>query len=266
MRILLAVLAIVSLCAFVAPETDAAENATLHVEFTPKQPGQSTTIMIGFKIGATNALVPSPLTNFSVSLPAGMGLGTTTLGEVTCTHTPLEEKGRSGCSANSLMGLGTAVVGVQFGPEIIRQNVEIAVLMAPPVEHRTTLLFYAAATTPVFGEILFEGQLLPASGQFGAKLNTAIPLTPTLPGAADAAVLSMQSSLGPRGVTYHRIVKGRRVAYQPIGMTVPSVCPHRGWPFIATFSFQDGSTVTATSRISCPRSASRHRRHKRQSR
>jgi hypothetical protein len=262
MRLFLAALATLSLGAFVSSRAEAAETATLHVEFTPKRLGESTTIVIGFKVGSTAARVPSPLTNFSVSLPAGMGLGTTTLGEVTCTHAPLEEKGRPGCSGNSLMGLGTAVVGVPFGPDVIRQSVEIAVLMAPPIDHRTTLLFYAQATTPVFGEILFEGQLLPASGPFGAELNTAIPLTPTLPGAADAAVLSMQSTLGPRGVTYHRVVNGKKVSYRPIGMTVPSSCPHYGWPFVARFAFQDGSTVTATSHISCPRSASARKAHK----
>lgn len=263
MRLLLAVLAALLLCGFVASGADATETAKLHVEFTPKRLGESTTIVISFEIASTTASVPSPLTHFNVSLPTGMGLGTTTLGEVTCTHTPLEERGRPGCSGNSLMGLGTAVVGVPFGPEVVRQNVDIAVLMAPPIEHRTTLLFYAAATTPITGEILFEGQLLPDTGQFGAELNTTIPLTATVPGAADVAVLSMQASIGPRGVTYHRIVSGKRAAYQPIGMTVPSVCPHHGWPFIATFSFQDGTSVTATSRISCPRSASRHKHRSR---
>jgi hypothetical protein len=260
-RHLLIVIAVLALSAF-APGADAAETAKLHVAFTPKRLGQSTTIVFDFKIGSTTSSVPSPLTNFSLSLPTGMGLGTTTLGEVTCTHAPLEENGRAGCSGNSLMGLGTAVVGVPFGPEVVLQNVEVAVLMAPPIEHHTTLLFDAVATSPISGEILFEGELLPDSGQFGARLNTAIPLTPTVPGAADAAVFSLQSTIGPRGVTYHRVVNGKRVAYQPIGMTVPAICPHNGWPFVAVFSFQDGTTVSATSRIACPRSASDHKPRK----
>lgn len=260
MRRLLTALATLSLCVFVAPTAQAAETVKLKVAFSPNHLGASTTILIGFKIHSTTSALPSPLTSFNLGLPRGMGLGITTLGEVTCVRPGLEAQGLPGCSGNSLMGLGEAVADVEFGSDIIEERAEITLLMGPAIEHHTTLLFFAAAHSPVLDEEIFQGELLPGTGPNSAQLSTAIPIMETVPEGPDVAIMEMHSSLGPRGVTYHRLVNGKPTTYTPIGMTVPNACPRGGWLFAATFTFKDGSSVIAKSRVDCPHRAA-HTRH-----
>lgn len=173
-----------------ASPADAAPAIKLNVGFSPDKPGLSTTVSVGFTIQTQAGVVPPPLTEVEFQLPAGMGLGTTNLGERICTVSVLELRGVSGCPSNSYMGLGEALVEVPFGPEIVHESVNLAVLMAPAIEEHTTVLFLAYGVSPVAAEIIFHGELLDATGPYGAVLHALIPLTPTLPGAPDTNPLS----------------------------------------------------------------------------
>ncbi len=245
-----------------ASPVDAAPAVKLKVGFSPDKPGSSTTVSVGFTIQTQAGVVPPPLTEVEFQLPAGMGLGTTDLGERICTATVLELQGVSGCPSNSYMGLGEALVEVPFGPEILHESVKLAILMAPAIEEHTTVLFLAYGVTPVAAEIIFHGELLDATGPYGAVLHALIPLTPTLPGAPDAAVVRMRSTLGPKGVTYYKTSKGERIPFHPSGMVIPKMCPPGGYPFAATFTFLDGSTASATSAVPCKAVRSRHGRRR----
>jgi hypothetical protein len=112
----------------------------------------------------------------------------------------------------------------------------------------------------VLDEEIFQGQLLPGTGPNSAELRTAIPIMETVPDGPDVAIVEMHSSLGPRGVRYHRLVNGKPTTYSPIGMTVPNLCPRGGWLFAATFTFQDGVSLIAKSRVGCPHVASHAKR------
>jgi hypothetical protein len=245
-----------ALCLTLVSPAGAAPVIKLKVGFSPDRPGVRTTVTTGFTIQTQEGIVPPPLTGVQFRLPTGMGLGTTDLGERICTASILELQGVSGCPSNSYMGLGKALVEVPFGPEIIHESVSLAILMAPALEEHTTVLFLAYGVSPVAAEIIFHGELLNAGGPYGAELHALIPLTPTLPGAPDAAVVRMRSTLGPEGVTYYKTSKGQRVPFRPSGMVIPKVCPRGGYPFAATFTFLDGSTASATSAVPCktPRS------------
>lgn len=257
-----AFVAVVMLWLVVVGSVVAAPKIKLKVGFSPDKPGASTTVSIGFTIQTQGGIVPPALTEVEFKLPAGMGLGTTDLGERVCTTRILELKGVSGCPANSYMGLGEALVEVPFGPEIISEHVNLAILMAPAREEHTTVLFLAYGLTPVSAEIIFHGELLNADGRYGGELHALIPLTPTLPGAPDAAVVRMTTTLGPKGVTYYKTKKGRRVPYRPSGMVIPRVCPHGGYPFAVTFTFVDGSTASTTTSVPCKTGVARGRRKK----
>jgi hypothetical protein len=237
----------------------AAPVASLKVGFSPNRPGSNTTVSFGFVIKTSANVVPPPLTELEVRIPAGMGLGTTDLGETLCTSNMLETQGVGGCSSNSYMGLGQALVEVPFGPEIIQEHVSLAILMAPAVEEHTTMLFLASGETPVAAEIIFRGQLLNDTGPYGARLDTKIPLTPSVPEAPDAAVVRMQSTLGPQGLTYFKTSKGQRIPFRPKGMVIPARCPHGGYQFAAKFTFQDGDTTSAHNAVPC---TSRHHFHR----
>jgi len=244
-------LAVISvICGCVPACAQASQTVKLNVGFSPNEVGTSTTIIFGFQIGTTSGKVPSPVTDVNLRLPVGVGLGN--LGLATCNPTALEWRGPSGCSPNALMGLGTALVEVQIGPEVIHEPVRILTFLGPPQNGHTALLFYAEGWSPVAATLVFSGVLRPDSGQFGASLNAAIPLTSSVPGAPDAAVVHVQASLGPKYLTYYRHVHGRMVGYRPEGMTIPTTCPRGGFPFAARFTFQDGTTALATSAVPCP--------------
>lgn len=248
------------LCLALACPVSATPTLKLQVGFSPDKPGSSTTVSLGFTIQGEDGLVPSPLTEVQFRLPAGMGLGTTDLGEGICTARLLELEGVSGCPPNSYMGLGEALVEVPFGPEIIQEPVNLAILMAPALEEHTTVLFLAYGLAPVQAEIIFHGELLHAAGPYGAELHALIPITPTLPEAPDAAVVRMRSTLGPEGITYYKTGKGERIPFHPTGMVIPKTCPQHGYPFAATFRFLDGSTASARSTVPCK--SARARRHR----
>jgi hypothetical protein len=95
--------------------------------------------------------------------------------------------------------------------------------------------------------------LLPSgSPEFSSSLNTSVPIVTTWPGGPYVSVTSFSSTIGPRGLTYLRHVRGAYVPFHPKGISVPSRCPVGGFPFLATLSFLDGSSVTARHSVPCP--------------
>jgi hypothetical protein len=241
---------------------DASQRVKLTASFSPDRLGVPTTIRFGFNISSTTGGIPSPMTQVDVALPAGIGLGTTDLGEATCNPAALFAFGPQGCSPNSRMGLGIATVELPVVPEPPELSADITVYMGAPEEHRTTMLIYAETKTPVQGQWVFPTQLLPSNGAYGADLHTVMPLIPTWPGGAPAAIVHMETTLGPRHLTYYTRRHNRLVAYAPEGMAVPEHCPPDGFPFRATYHFDDGSTTSVTTHVPCPRNgASKARRH-----
>lgn len=237
----------------------AAETAKLDVHFAPDILGGNTTILTDFTIGTPNGQIPSPLIDVDLRLPPGVSLGSSTLGLATCTSHQLEVAGLAGCSANAVMGGGTALVEVPLGPVIVPEPVKIAILMGQAMNQHTSLLFYADGRTPVSAQLVFPGLLLEGtSGNFAAELNTEIPLTPSVPGAADAAVVQMNSLLGPKELVYHKSSHGKIVHYRPVGIAIPRVCPAGGFRFAARLTFQDGSKLTTTSVVPCPHHSGGH--------
>ncbi len=82
-----AALAVV-LCVLAATLTPAGAGASqtvhLYASFTPNRPGVSTTITFGFTVSSHDEPAPSPLLGVNLHLPAGIGLGHTTLGTAVC--------------------------------------------------------------------------------------------------------------------------------------------------------------------------------------
>jgi hypothetical protein len=230
----------------------ASETTKLHVKFSPYTLGGNTTIKVSFNIATPSGKVPSPLTDVDLRLPEGVSLGSSTLGLATCSINRLETLGLSGCSPNSIMGVGTATVEVPFGPEIMSEGVTVDILMGQAVNQHTSLLFFANASHPVSGQIVFRGELLEGgSGNFGAELNTAIPLTPSVPDGPDVAVVNLHTNLGPEDLLYSRQSHGRTEHFRPIGIAIPRVCPAGGFRFSAVLTFQDGSTLTTSTSVPC---------------
>jgi hypothetical protein len=246
------VLAALVLAAGVPASASAIAGAQAHLSFDPSRLGASTTITIAFQVGQARQTALSPLTGVELRLPAGVSAGSSGLGVATCTAATLQLQGPSGCSANALMGRGSATVAVPLGARTLVERAAMEIFMAPPVEERTTMLFYATGTNPVISQLVFQGTLLGDSAPFGARLDTTIPPVAGLPDGPDAAVISMRNEIGPKGLEYYKHVDGAVVAYSPEGFDLPRSCPRGGFPFAALFTFADGDKEATTSRTPCP--------------
>jgi hypothetical protein len=233
-------------CACLAGSADAAQSTRLQVSLNPTRPGASTTLAFGFQIEDPEGALPPALTRLDVRLPAGMGVDTS--GLATCTEAKLEH-GPKGCSTGARVGTGSVKVQVPLGNVTRPEIAALTVFNGPRKGGRTTLLFYAAGKLPIATQLIFPGVILP--GPQGESIEASIPLIPTLPNTPDAAIVEMKASLGTRSQTYYRTVGSRRVRFTPKGATLPASCPAGGWPFSATFGFNDGSTAGAAAAVGC---------------
>jgi hypothetical protein len=229
-----------------------AQSARLQVALTPERLGRGTTIEFGLTIAAPAGVVPSPLTGIDLAYPRHFGIATSGLGVATCSLAVLEALGSRGCPANSQMGSGEAMLAVRDGPELVREAAAVSVFMAPVRDGRVALLFYADGTTPLFAQLVFPGLLLPAPAPFGGDVAIKVPIVPSLPEAPDVATLRMRATIGPRGLTYYERVDGRLVGYRPRGIALPRRCPRGGFPFAATLSFADSTSVVSRDVVRCP--------------
>ena len=238
-----------------AAATAAADEPTakLSAALSPERLGRGTTIIFGFTIATVSGQVPSPLTGLDLYYPANLGIGTSGLGLETCSAAVLEHDGPEGCPSQSQMGYGKGLVKVPFGPEVLSETAQTSIFMANIQEGHLGLLFYADGHAPVSAQIVFHGLVLPAPNPFGGDLATTFPLVPTLPGAPNAAVVQLRSTIGPLHLIYYEHTRGKYLPYHPRGIVLPLTCPHGGFHFAASFSFEDGSHTSAHTSVPCPR-------------
>ncbi len=231
---------------------DATPTARLSAALSPEHLGQGTTIIFGFTIATTTGQVPSPLTDLDLYYPANLGIGTSGLGLETCSATVLEIDGPEGCPSQSQMGYGKGVVEIPFGPEILKETAQATIFMEHIHEGHLGLLFYANGHLPVSAPITFSGLVLPAKNPFGGDLAATIPLVPTLPGAPNASLVQLQSTIGPLHLTYYEYTRGKYRPYHPRGIVLPNTCPRGGFHFAASFKFEDGTHTSAHTVVPCP--------------
>ncbi len=231
----------------------ASEQATLNASFTPDRLGASTTIGFSFTVSTIEGLAPPPLTSIDLHMPAGMNYTDTNLGLSVCQPARLLEAGPAGCPANSRLGAGSANVEVPFGDGAGHELPEIEAIMGPSKSGNINVLFYANGKTPVSAQLVFHGEVQPAGGIFGSQLATTVPAIPSVPDGPNVSIISVKATIGPQGLTYYKHVHGKRVAFHPTGIGVPEHCPRGGFPFAASFTFEDGSSTSTTATVPCPK-------------
>ncbi len=241
-------------------QAQAFETAKLEVAFSPYELGRTTTIDLHVTIANGDGGLPSPVTSFDARMPANLELIASTLGLAICQPAALQTAGSSGCSPNARIGVGSAQAEVPVGPEAVEEEASIQVFMGPPVGENVGVLLFGEALSPVFAESVFPGVLILGSGPLGESLNTTLPLIPSLPGAPDVSVTSMQLSMGPDHLTYYKKVHGKTVSFRPEGISLPSVCPRGGFLFASSLAFQDGTSLEVSRRVPCPAGATRRKR------
>jgi hypothetical protein len=249
----LAALATALPCSLVPASARAvSERATLQASFGPDRLGAPTTITFGFHLATSEGAAPPPLTSLDLKLPAGMNYTTTTLGLAICQPAALLAQGLAGCPPNSRLGFGSADVEVPFGTGAGHEIPEVQAVAGPSPNGNLVVLFYANGLYPVSAQLTFSGEVLPASGRFGSQLATNVPLVTSVPGGPDVSIVSVTTTIGPSHLTYYKHVHGRLVPFHPQGVSVPERCPRGGFPFVAEFDFQDGTSTSAATTVPCP--------------
>jgi hypothetical protein len=244
-------------CLSLTATAHAAQTVKLHATLTPERLGQGTTIGFGFQITGPDGLVPSPLTQVSVSYPASLQVALSGLGLASCSTETLENQGPNGCPAESLMGYGNATAEIPFGPNIVHETAHVTLLRAPVAGF--SLTFYAEAAEPVNAQLTFPGQLLEAQPPYGGAIHIDIPPLPSFPAGPDVALVNLNSTIGPQHITYYEHHHGHWTAYHPQGILLPHHCPHEGFPFAATLTFLDGTQTNAETTVPCPSGMSSQR-------
>lgn len=242
----------VLLCILLPATARAVQLVNLSASLTPEHLGRGSTVGFGFQIESPSAQAPSPLTELELRYPRTLGLAVSGLGVATCLPATLEAAGPHGCPVDSFMGFGSAMAEVPFGPTTVREKTAITIIRAPTEAGHLALLMHAAGSNPVIAQLILPTFLLPSSSSLGESLQTKVPLIPSLPGAPDVSIVSLQARLGPQGLIYNERVGAKTVYYRPSGILLPDSCPRGGFRFSASFSFLDGSHANGHATVACP--------------
>jgi hypothetical protein len=236
---LLPVLSIALLMTAAAPAHAAnTESLITSVKLIRQPAGQAWWIglTLGANIGTTDGTKPSPLRKLVFLFPhATINAGAFP----TCTIAKLRARGARGCPRLSRLGGGTSLIDAS--PILNPVHATVTMFNGPRRHGDPTFLFMAQAQE-VPETIYLRGTLTRQHGRFGYKLAMTFPRIPTIGGSPDASVSQFQLQVQAFGRRH-----GRRV---PL-LQAPTSCPSPGWVFGGDFSFFDGQSGSARTKVGC---------------
>jgi hypothetical protein len=212
--------------------------------FTPDRLGAPTGLHLTFRYTGPSRTVPAAVRRVVVHLPEGLGIYPPH-GSRTCSAARLQARGPSGCPAFAKVGAGSAKLGAHLGTLNLSENATLTAWAGPEQDGNPTLDIAGQGLSPLEERVVMSGVLEPDSLPYGMEMIVTIPPVPTLPTEPDASLLNFSLTLG----SIHRS-HGAPGGAELI--RVPRVCPAGGFPFAATFSYVDGTTGSARTRVPCP--------------
>lgn len=238
-------------CAVVAGVAWAAESLSTHASFTPDRLGSPTNFSVTGKFSSTAGTPPSPIRKVTAYLPAGVTVDTRGAG--TCSAATLEASGPTACPASSRAGFGGGTGLLELAKEVIREPFTVDIFFAPRENGHLSFVAYVEARSPAVVELVLKAKEIPAPKPYGLGFSVEVPPIPTLPEASDASVESVFLTLGSTNVAYYQTIRGKRSLAHVRGIVIPSSCPRGGFSLKAILDFADGSELTSTPTIPCPR-------------
>jgi hypothetical protein len=241
-----------AVCALLGAATAQAQETVqiTSAGFNPDLLGVPTNVFGSATIGSTLP-VPSPITHVNVYGPPGVTLDLRGTG--TCSEAALENVGPEACPANSRAGFGGGEGTYELGQEIINEKFTLDFFLGDNRPGHTVLLIYLDGSTPVSIQLVFTAPVINSPKPYGLGFSLNVPIIKVLPEASDASAKSSFLTLGAKNVAYYRTINGKRKLFHVRGIITPKSCPKGGWPVASQFTFEDGSTVTSTSKIRCPK-------------
>lgn len=251
-RIVLAALAGCACLFTSAAAAQAEETVTItSAGFSPDRLGVPTNVFGSATIGSTNTPVPSPITHINVFGPAGLTLNLEGTG--TCTAAILENTGPEGCPTDSKAGFGGGEGAYEIAKEIVHEKFTTDFFIGNNKPGHVEALIYLDGASPVSIQLVFTAPVVHFPKPYGLGFSLNVPLIKVLPEASDASAISAFFTAGSKDVAYFKKVHGKRKLVHVKGIVTPKTCPRGGWPGGTEISFEDGSTVTAKTKIPCPK-------------
>ena len=177
MRLVIALMA--AAAALSTGTASASQSVHLSATFTPEHLGRTTSVGLALKITTPASSVPSPVRQLDLDYPQNVGIALSGLGLETCTATTLETMGPAACPIDSVMGYGSALGEIPFGPEVIKERASVTIVRAADEDGHIALLFDAQGIGPVAANVVLPGVLLPAPRPYGGDIRIDVPLIPT---------------------------------------------------------------------------------------
>ncbi len=242
----------VLVCAcLIATAAWATETLTVQASFNPDRLGAPTNVSATGEFHSTTTGVPSPVDHVVVYLPAGLEIDVRGTG--TCVAAALEASGPSACPADSRIGFGGGAGLLELAHEVIHEPYTLDLFLGPSADGRLVVLAYVDASSPASFQIVVVAHEIQAPKPYGLGFSVAVPPIPTLPEASNASIESVFLTAGDKDVSYYRKIHGQSKLLHVRGIVVPKTCPNGGFPYEALVSFEDGTSLTDTGAIACPR-------------
>jgi hypothetical protein len=238
-------------CLILATVAWATETLTSHVSFNPDKLGASTNVSATGEFHSTTPGVPSPTSKVVVYLPAGLEIDVRGAG--TCVAAKLEASGPSACPADSRIGFGGGTGLLELAKEVIREPYTLELFLGPEENAHLVVLAYVDASSPASFQLVVVAKEIQAPKPYGIGFSVEVPPIPTLPEASNASLESVFLTVGDKNVAYYRKIHGKSRLLHVRGIVVPKACPAGGFPYEALVSFADGTSLTDTGAIACPR-------------
>jgi hypothetical protein len=241
-------------CAFLGPASvaGAAETVTLGpAAFSNDKLGVTSDLLGTAKIKSSGQRVPSPITHVNLYGPLGASLNLE--GTAKCNAAELENIGPEACPANSRAGSGGGELLYEMQGELVSEKFTLALFIGDNTPGHAAVLVYLSGLTPIPVHEVLTASVIQGPRPYGPGLSLEVPLIKVLPEASFASASSAFLRLGTGKLAYYKTVHGRRTRLQVKGVVTPGSCPRGGWLVASQVSFQDGSSVTARSRIRCPK-------------
>lgn len=253
-RVRIIATALVGCALMLAAATAAQAEETVTITkagFSPDALGVPTNVFGSATIGSTNLPVPSPITHINVMGPAGLTLNLEGTG--TCSAATLENTGPQACPADSKAGFGGGEGAYEIAHEIIHEPFTVDFFLGNNKPGHVELLIYLDGSSPVSIQLVFTAPVIQEPKPYGLGFSLNVPLIKVLPEASDASAISAFFTAGADNVAYFKKVHGKKKLFHVKGIITPKTCPSGGWPGASEFSFEDGTTVKATTKIPCPK-------------
>lgn len=235
-----AISATLGACALLASCAQAQASATIAPLLYPDRLDARSTLDFTIHLAEGNAGVPTPLRQAVLRFPAGLTLDIPQLSS--CSAARLRARGAGGCSVQSQLGRGRALLEAPVGSQTVTEDISLWVFLGPLRNLQPTVEVLGQGYTPFDERVVLSATTRAATGPYGEALTLSIPAIPTLALEPDASLVAFSLQIGL--ATQHRAHAN--------AVRVPDQCPSGGFPFAADLTYADGSDTSSLATVPCP--------------